>query len=291
MGTDGGYNVDLTTKIRMPILGLVLGVLSLAGCSGEPSSDFPSVEGWTQAGEVLMYDADNLWEYINGAAELFVSYGVRSCRTTDLSSGDLTVTVDLYDMGTPLNAFGVFEREASGESVDVSGAVAALVSPPYQALLLKGSTYAKVNVFEGELSMEAGQELLEGLAASLSGESTMPPEFQLLPSEGMVEGTESYQAEAFLGLSELTDCVFAEYAGEGEESWQGFVVRPEAAESVWEGLTAEWSSVEAGGFEMRFREVPYRGFVGLTWTDDGLFGVSGAPDQETVQARLEAFTG
>jgi hypothetical protein len=282
--------VGLRIDNRKLTLGFLLAAFAMTGCSSE-GSDFPVVEGWTQVGEVLIYDADTLWEYINGAAELFVSYDVRSCSTTDLSSGDLTVTVDLYDMGTRLNAYGVFEREASGESVEVADAVAALVSPPYQALLLKGSTYAKVNVFEGELTLEAGQELLEGLAAALPGENTHPPEFQLLPLVGRVAGTESYQAEAFLGLTELTDCVFAEYVQEGEDNWQGFFVVPEAAQGVWDGLVGEWSSVEAGGQEVLFREVPYRGLVGVTWTDDGLFGVSGAADQEALLQRLEAFTG
>jgi hypothetical protein len=249
------------------------------------------VEGWAQPGEVLIYDADNLWEYINGAAELFISYGVRNCHTTDLTSGDLTVTVDLYDMGTPLNAFGVFEREASGEPVEVADAVAALVSPPYQALLLRGSTYAKVNVHEGEMTMEAGQGLLEALAAALPGQTSMPSEFQLLPSSGKVAGTESYQAEAFLGLTELTDCVFAEYSDGAAETWQGFVVLPDAAQSVWDALAGDWGSVERGGSEVLFREVPYRGWVGVVWTDQGLFGVSEAADQAALLARLDSFTG
>jgi hypothetical protein len=282
--------VALKKEHKDPILGLLLTLVAAGGCS-DGGSDFPTVEGWTQPGDVLVYNADNLWEYINGAAELFVSYGVQSCQTTDLSSGDLTVTVDLYDMGTPLNAFGVFEQEASGETVNVPDAVAARVSPPYQALLLKGSTYAKVNVFEGELTMETGQGLLQALAAGIPGPSTPPPEFALLPSEGKVPGTETFQAEAFLGLTELTDCVFAEYSGEEEETWQGFVVIPDAAQKVWDALTGEWSSFESGGMEVRFREVPYRGLVGVTWTDNGLFGVSGAPDQEALLARLEEFTG
>ena len=46
-----------------------------ASCASEPSG-FPEVEGWTQTGEVRMYTADNLWEYIDGAAVLFVEYGV-----------------------------------------------------------------------------------------------------------------------------------------------------------------------------------------------------------------------
>jgi len=280
--------VGLRRSHRKLISGLVLSMATLTACSSQ-TSDFPEVAGWTQPGEVLIYDADNLWEYINGAAELFVSYGVQSCRTTDLTSGDLTVTVDLYDMGTPLNAYGVFEREASGESVQVSEAVAALVSPPYQALLVRGSTYAKVNTFEGELTLAAGQDLLEALASSLDGQTSLPSELQLLPSGEKVAGTEAYQAEAFLGLTELTDCVFAEYAGEEEESWQVFVVLPNAASSVWETLAGEWESLENDGSTVLFREVPYRGFVGVRRTEEGMFGVSGAADQNQLLARLDGF--
>lgn len=278
----------LSRHYRKPTLGLLLLIAALTACSSQESG-FPEVAGWTQPGEVLTYDSDTLWEYINGAAELFVAYGVQSCRTTDLTSGDLTVTVDLYDMGTPLNAYGVFEREASGESIQLTGAIAAMVSPPYQALLLKGSTYAKVNAYEGELTMTAGQELLEALAASLPGQTSLPSELQLLPTEGKIAGTEAYQAEAFLGLTELTDCLFADYAGEGEESWQGFIILPEAASSVWEALAGEWESVEHEGTTVLFREVPYRGLVGVMRTGEGVFGVSGAADQEGLLARLGSF--
>ena len=278
----------LNMNLGKTAFGFGLLTAALVACSGQ-ESDFPEVAGWTQPGEVLIYDADNLWEYINGAAELFVSYGVQSCRTADLTSGDLTVTIDLYDMGTPLNAFGVYEREASGESVQIPGATAAVVSPPYQALLLKGSTYAKVNVFEGELTMNGGMELLEALAGSLPGQSSMPPELELLPSNGKVAGTESYQAEAFLGLTELTDCVFAEYADQGGETWQGFVVVPDAASSVWETLAGEWESFERNGSTVLYREVPYRGFVGVMRTAGGVFGVSGALDQDQLFTRLELF--
>jgi hypothetical protein len=277
------------TKVFSTLLfGLSLTSALCAGCSSE-GPDFPEVSGWTRLGEVLTYDADNLWEYINGAAELFVSYDVQSCRTTDLQSGDVAVTVDLYDMGTPLNAFGVFEREAYGETTEVPGAVDAVVSPPYQALLFKGSTYAKVNVFEGELTEAAGQELLSALAAGLPGETTLPPELNLLPDVGKVAGSESYQAKAFLGLTELTNCVFAEYTGEGDENWQGFVIVPDHAASVWETLSGEWESLDHAGSTVLFREVPYRGLVGVIRTDRGTFGVTGAEDAAVLVSRMESF--
>ena len=76
------------------------------------------------------------------------------------------VTVDYYDMGTTLNAFGVYVRERPDPCMEIPGATEALISPPYQALLLKGSRYVKVNVFEGELSETTGRTLLTAIAAA-----------------------------------------------------------------------------------------------------------------------------
>ena len=270
---------------------LGLAPLTLSCSEPQTESDFPEVEGWTLAGEVLIYDADNLWEYINGAAELFVEFGVQTCRAADLTAGDVTVTVELYDMGTPLNAFGVYEREGPGESLSVPGATSGAVSPPYQVLLLKGSTYAKVNTFEGELTEASGMELLEALARALPGETSLPSELGLLPESGKLPGTEGYKPEAFLGQAALSDCLYAEYAGEEEDSWQGFVVLPEAASTVWDALAGSWESVEHNGSTVFFTEVPYSGFVGVMRTDNGVFGVAEAPDQAEMLARLDGFTG
>ncbi len=266
----------------------VIAAVSLAGCTGT-ESDFPEVDGWTREGEVLTYDADNLWEYINGAAELFVDFDVQTCRTADLSSGDLTATVDLYDMGSPLNAFGVFNRESPDQGISLPGATAAVISPPYQALMLKGATYVKVNAVEGELTDESGRNLLAGIAASLPGQAGLPSELDLLPETGKVPNTEGYQRRGFLGLAELTNCVYADYAGEGEATWQGFVVLPIAASAVWEVIEGEWRSIDHDGAVVLYREVPYVGLVGVTRTDTALVGASGAADEAELLSRLSAL--
>jgi len=290
--------VGLTkTRSIAPLAAIGLSVCLFSCTGSEPAtqdvagSDFPVVEGWTQAGEVLIYDSDNLWEYINGAAELFVEFGVQTTRVADLVSGDVTVTVDLYDMGAPLNAFGVYEREKPGDNIPVSGAVAGVVSAPYQALLVKGNTYAKVNTLDGELTETSGLALLEALAAALPGGTSLPSELDLLPSEGKVAGTEGYKPQAFLGQASLTDCLYAEYSLGGEESWQGFVVLPAAATAVWEALVGRWESVQHEGGEVLFTEVPYSGFVGVMRSGDRVFGVAEAEDQATMLARLEGFGG
>jgi hypothetical protein len=247
------------------------------------------VEGWTQTGEVRVYNAETLWQYIDGAAVLFVEYGVRTCTTGDMSAAGVSITVDLYGMASPLGAVGVFKRESAGGGVNLAGATVAALSPPYQALMVKGSTYAKVNVYEGELNESEGRQLLQGLAASLPGEAVMPQEFSLLPEAGRVAGSEGYQPGSLLSLAELTDCIYADFEGSEGETWQGFVVLPSAASTVWDVLADRWESFEHHGHTVLFREVPYSGLVGVMRTDSGMFGVSGAADEAQLRERLGGF--
>jgi hypothetical protein len=266
----------------------VLAGPALTSCGGGQSG-FPVPEGWTRVGEVRVYNAENLWEYIDGAAVLFVEYGVRTCTTADMSAADASVTVDLYEMASPLAAVGVFKRESAGRGGDLTGATVAAVSAPYQALMVKGSTYAKVNTYEGELTESQGRRLLQELAAGLPGETVLPAEFSLLPEAGEITGSEGYQPVSFLGLTELTDCLYADYEGSEGETWQGFVVLPSAAATVWDVLIDRWESFEHDGHTILFREVPYSGLVGVTRTDSGVFGVAGASDENQLRERLGGF--
>jgi hypothetical protein len=253
---------------------------------------FPEVDGWALVSEVREYDADNLWEYIDGAAELFVEYELESCHTGDLSAGDLVVTVDYYDMGTPLNAFGVYVRERPEPGIVLAGATEALISPPYQALLLKGRTYVKVNVFEGELTEAAGRSLLEAIARALPGTAQYPTELELLPQSGRVPGTSGFQREGFLGLTELTDCLYAEYSTDGVESWQGFAMlldSQSSADAAWERLSGLWQHLESQQQTVLYREIPYRGLVGVIRTGSRIIGAVGASDQAQLLGRLTAL--
>ncbi|MFC1500189.1 DUF6599 family protein [Candidatus Zixiibacteriota bacterium] len=276
--------MDRSTRLSLP-----LAVMLFVGCSGQ-NTGFPVVDGWERSSEVLVYDTDNLWEYINGAAELFIDYGVKTCHAADLASGDVTVTVEVYDMGTPLNAFGIFSLESSGRGEPFPNAIKAVISPPYQVLLLKGADYIKVNLFEGELTNAVSHSLLEGIASALRGSTNLPAEFDLLPENGRVSGSEGYQAQGFLGLTELTNCVHAEYAGEGDSPWRGFLVHAlPATENLWTDLSESWESLQHKDATLLYREIPYRGLVGVVQTDRGIVGISGAVDHAQLVQRLDRF--
>ncbi len=288
----------MTTPVKkiLPV-SLPLAMVALAACAGG-NPGFPGIAGWKKAGKVSVYDADSLWEHIDGAAELFIDYGVQTCRTADLSSDDITVidgltaTVELYDMGTPLNAFGIFTLESSGRGESFPGAVEAVISPPYQALLLKGPVYVKVNTLDGGLTQDNGRSLLTALARALPGSADYPAELELLPRSGRIAGTEGYQARGFLGLTELTRCLYAEYDGteEGAEPWLGFLMLPPPeAPSPWNDLAGRWESMEHAGRTVLYRTIPYRGLVGVIRTEQGILGVSGAADRAEMLHRLGTF--
>src|SRR3954453_5108820 len=71
-------------------------------------------EGFTRKGLVERYTEANLYEKIDGRSELFQSYEVTGMTFVTFSKADdpsKFVDVYLYDMTTPLGAFGVYSVE------------------------------------------------------------------------------------------------------------------------------------------------------------------------------------
>jgi hypothetical protein len=75
------------------------------------------IEGWNIAENDHTYNPETLYDYINGGAELYISYGfneVLSRRYTKYEQPD--IVVDIFDMGTSQNAYGTFSH--SRETLD-----------------------------------------------------------------------------------------------------------------------------------------------------------------------------
>ena len=71
-------------------------------------------EGFTKKGLVERYTEANLYEKIDGRSELFHSYDVTGMAFVTFSKADdpsKFIDVFLYDMTTPLGAFGVYSVE------------------------------------------------------------------------------------------------------------------------------------------------------------------------------------
>ena len=75
------------------------------------------VAGWKADGEVLLYSADDLWEYINGSAETFLMYDFAGVAVKHYVNGSGSeIKIEIYEHGSPLMAFGIFSQYRSHDA-------------------------------------------------------------------------------------------------------------------------------------------------------------------------------
>lgn len=175
--------------------------------------------GFKPLEEPAFFTPDNLYEYINGAAEAFLQYDFETLAQQPFRKGDTEVMVDIYDMGSALNAFGIYASERSPGS-DFRPVGTEGYQAEYLLNFLQGRYYVKLSAFRESGSTDA---ILEAFAAEISGKikerKEFPPELSLLPDAGRIAHTERYIRGAPLGLEFLSPALQAEYRS-GESTFR-----------------------------------------------------------------------
>lgn len=216
----------------------------------------PEMAGWARTEAPRSFFPDNLFEYINGAAESYLSYDFRELLVVDLEKKgpDATLTVEIYDMGVPLNAFGIFAAERYPENTPV--ALGELGYIEGEALnFLAGRYYVKMLAFglgpdADAVLLAVGGKIAEG-ARKIGGPSLLPALVRAFPAGGLIARSERYIKKNFMGYEFLHDGYVAAYRS-GERDLEGFYVDagPEAEallDKFLEALKADGQSVEKAG--------------------------------------------
>ena len=89
---------------RRLIIPVAMVVLTLgSGCKKAAQDPFPAsgaVAGWQKTDATRVFEAKDLWQYIDGDAEHFIQAGVVSTSTADYTyNGNLEAVVDIHTMG------------------------------------------------------------------------------------------------------------------------------------------------------------------------------------------------
>lgn len=253
---------------------------------------FPDLEGWTPVGEPHVYGPENLWEEIDGAAETYISCGFQRMEARELESDGIGVTIGIWDMGTPLNAFGLFRLECAAGMDSIPIGTAASIYAPWQALMLKDRYFVKVTPLRGRAPKLWYRKALEAVDHALPGSVEMPEVLDLLPREFLLPRTEEYTRESFLGLKELENCVWGRYLDDGHRKYRVFAVaaRDDAGlEEAWGKLAASWSPRSVGGPKVLVREIPYEGPVAVAHTGKKIIGIAGLDSEEVLLKKLAAL--
>lgn len=175
-------------------------------------------ENWTLEFGIEHYTPDNLYEYINGEAELYNDYGFAEMITayyTQSDGGDAAIAVDIYDMGTPLSAFGIYSSyrrpgldfDAVGNEAIVSGA---------NIRFYKNQYFIQVNGNSMEPEIAAAARNMAESVADKIPDAEQPQELAMLPQQNRVEHSLTYITKGFLGQSAFGKSLEAEYKISGE---------------------------------------------------------------------------
>jgi len=188
--------------------------------SGEPVTAIAALADgeWELYDEVLRFTPESLYEQINGRAELYLSYNVIGLThaTFDNRKNDrLSISLSVYDMGSPLNAFGIYSVERlPGEAKIDLGRDAYRTNADYY--IWQGRYYIRIiSTDPGEESGRVGLEWARTLVASLPDSGGTLWGLELLPRENLVEDSVRYFLVDAMGLDFMHDTFTARYSSEG----------------------------------------------------------------------------
>jgi len=262
-----------------------------------------TLENWIVADGPSEYSPDNLWEYLDGGAPLYLSYGFQRLAHVRYqpSADDLAgVTLDVFDMGSELGAFGIYSSgRPPGAELRQWGAEGYRSGTATGAW--KGSYFVHAEADDDRPALiETLEGLVGGVCERIAGESSRPSILDPLPTRGLVARSERFIAEDLLGHSFLPGGVLATYEIDDREA-RLFLSELDSAESAAEAMTklrdhrSQWGEIA--------REIPSVGAEGFRFSGPGpgsgtvvrvgpfIAGVDGELSFEEQEDVLEQLAG
>jgi hypothetical protein len=189
------------------------------------------ISGWTVTGEDKLYDPETIFDYIDGAGEVYRAFNFKSLLARQFSKeGQPSIIADLFDMGSAADAYGIFTHSLEDEDAGIGQGAT------YMGGLL---SFWKDRFFvslysedETEEAKEALFSLAKKVASKIKDEGKIPDIVSLFPLENLDKTKIRYfhnyiilnyhffvADENILYLDNETDAALGLYEKEGEKSY------------------------------------------------------------------------
>ncbi len=180
-------------------------------------------KSWTAEPKDRLYDEETIYSYIDGGAELYKAYNMRQCLSRRYTATkEPSIILDIFDMGTPDDAFGVFTHDTDGNLIDIGQ------DARYRTGWLsfwKHRYFVSIYLEEETVAAEKAVKALgREVDASIAKKGFRPRILQKLPSEGLLSNSVRYlhhplvlnyhfyiSDENLLNLSPKTEALLANY--------------------------------------------------------------------------------
>jgi len=165
-------------------------------CSSKEKKDLSSllpreIQGWKAEEKDRSYDPQTIFDYIDGAGEVYRSYNFRELLVRRFKKeGKAEIVIDFFDMASSKDAFGVFTHDLEGEDTGIGQ------GSTYKGGLLsfwKGPYF--VSIYAEEETEETKEVLLnmgEVVASAIQEEGEKPDLIGFLPEEEVDVGKVHY---------------------------------------------------------------------------------------------------
>ncbi len=283
---------------------LVCLLVSLADASSDQAGSsslqalLPLVAGWELAEPPQYYFPDTLFEYINGAAEAYLSYDFKELLVAQYKNAEspASLTLEIYDLGSAKNAFGIYSTERYPESQFLSIGIQG-----YQEEgtlnFVTGTKYIKLLCFDcGEEAQQRLELLAREVDKQVKEKGSLPEPLNYFPKEGVIANSEKFILRNFLGFSFLHDGYLVSYKHKDLE-FDLFLVEADSdaeAEDMFKqyltGLTKGGQVPDKIDFIFHVRD-RYADNIYVTRVQNYILGVMRIKDgfEETGKEYLRAF--
>jgi hypothetical protein len=278
-------------------------VLSLSCISGQTFAQtpqdlhaaLPAIDSWTISPDIEVFNRDNLYERINGAAPLFLENNFQEMTSLVYTQGDDYITLQAYRHATPEDAFGMYASERSPDMTFYPEIGGEAQGDDYGLFFFSGCIYVKMSASgEGETIVNVFKKIAGGLAGKIDANAAYPVIFNSFPVEDMIPHTQSYITQNYIGHEFLKPAYTANYSFNGKEI-QAFILNGKTKEGARQILNEYFNFTKQspdfieGNILIQDR---YNGNIPLVWKDRyiiGAFQDSGEDFPETIYDFLNQF--
>lgn len=177
------------------------------------SSLLPEVIQWELSEEPERYLPETLFEYINGAAEIYLVYDFEELIVAHFKNqgSPASLTVEIYDMGKVKNAFGIYSAERFPDSHFLLIGNGGYVEESAMNFIVD-RYYIKLFCFDCE---DGSEKILKSFSQEIvkkvKNPRGLPSLLSSFPQKGLLEYSEKFVLHNFFGYSFLHDGYVASY--------------------------------------------------------------------------------
>ncbi|HUS87235.1 MAG TPA: DUF6599 family protein [Bacteroidales bacterium] len=265
-------------------------ILSLFFISGIRAQDvvMPDLEGFKKEMNYPVYSPDDLWDYINGAAESYNSLGFSDLHIAEYKKGKkIIIKLEMYRHFNNNMAFGIYAMERA-PTYDFNDLGVQGYSGADHINFFMNDFYVKISTHsKSKKAIQGMRDLAVLVDQQNGGDDAFPGTLDLFPAVGRRMNEEMYISENVLGHEFLGKAFKVNYMiGEnsfaiylftegGEESISGMADRYLSRLDLDSGTRAEGKV---------FFEDGYNGFIFLAWKNELMVLINGLDEKESELA-------